>query len=77
MKITWRRSTEHYVESTDGYWWITPIYGGLTRPEGYILNHNPTGVTGGWRVVGSGETQKECKIDADRLLASSSSKSDR
>jgi len=49
--ILWKRSTGDYVESHNGTWWITPIYGGLTRPESYQLQ---TKTDGGWKVVGSG-----------------------
>lgn len=53
----WKRSTGDFVESHCGRWKITPIYGGLTRPERYEL----------WldgKRVGSGSTQRECKADA-------------
>jgi len=65
--VRWKRAVEHYVESHCGRWWITPIYGGLTRPERYELKHNATGVVGGWKTVGSGQTQRECKADAEDL----------
>lgn len=64
--IRWKRSAGDYVESHCGKWWITPIYGGCTRPERYELMFNGTGQAGGWRVVGSGSTQRECKEDAER-----------
>ena len=62
--IRWKRSTGDFVESHCGTWWITPIYGGLTRPERYELQ---TKTADGWRVVGSGSTQREAKEDAARL----------
>jgi hypothetical protein len=70
--IGWKRSTEDFVESHCGRWWITPIYGGTTRPERYDLRHNASGEVGGWRVVGSGQTQSECKEEAARLAAKGS-----
>lgn len=62
--IRWKRSTGDFVESHCGTWWITPIYGGLTRPEHYELQ---TKTADGWRVVGSGSTQREAKEDAARF----------
>jgi hypothetical protein len=59
--IRWKRSFNDYVESYCGKWWITPIYGGCTRPEQYVLQHNPTLSPSGWKIVGSGQTQRECK----------------
>lgn len=58
--IRWKRSTGDFVESHDGRWRITPIYGGLTRPESYKL----------WldeKVVDSGTTQRECKAIANEI----------
>jgi len=46
------------VESHCGRWWITPIYGGCTRPERYELRLNH-------KVVGGGSTQRTCKADAE------------
>jgi len=69
-RVRWKRSTGDYVESHDGRWWITPIYGGCTRPERYELRHRgePTDEQAdGWRVVGSGSTQHECKAVAENL----------
>jgi len=57
MHVRWKRSTGDYVESHCGRWWITPIYGGGTRPERYELRFDN-------RVVGSGENQRECKKEA-------------
>ena len=57
MIIRWKRSTGDFVESHCGRWSITPIYGGLTRPESYQLRE----VHRAHRVVGSGSTQRECK----------------
>lgn len=68
--IRWKRSTVDYVESHNGLWWITPIYGGLTRPESYELRFKgaPTNKQiDGWRVVGSGSTQRECKEVAEMI----------
>lgn len=65
--VRWKRAVEHYVESHCGRWWITPIYGGLTRPERYELNHNATGAIGAWKAVGSGQTQSECKSLAEAM----------
>lgn len=65
--IKWKRSDGDYVESHCGRWWITPIYGGLTRPERYELRHNASGTVGGWKVVGSGQTQRACKAVAEDL----------
>ena len=67
VAIKWKRSTGDYVESHCGHWWITPIYGGLTRPERYELNHNATLTVGGWKAVGSGQTQRECKAVAEGI----------
>jgi hypothetical protein len=53
-KIWWKRSTGDYVTSHCGRWDITPIYGGLTRPESYELRLD-------YKVVGTGQTQRECK----------------
>jgi hypothetical protein len=66
--VRWRRSTGDFVESNCGEWSITPIYGGLTRPERYQLSHNATGAIGGWKVVGSGQTQRECKALVKEIL---------
>lgn len=60
MKIHWKRSTGDFVESHCGRWWITPIYGGLTRPESYVVRFDN-------KVVGSGSTQRECKERAEAL----------
>jgi hypothetical protein len=61
--IRWKRPTEHFVVSHCGLWRITPIYGGLTRPESYqLLFHG--------QVVGSGQTQRECKLDAENFRRS-------
>jgi hypothetical protein len=67
--IRWKRPTEHYVTSHCGTWWITPIYGGLTRPESFQLQ---TKTADGWKVVGSGSTQRECKQVAADLDAMAS-----
>ena len=58
--IRWKRSTGDFVESHCGRWNITPIYGGLTRPESYVLYCDG-------KVVGSGSTQHEAKEDAARF----------
>ncbi len=58
MRIRWKRSTGDYAESHCGRWRITPIYGGLTRPESYKLQLDG-------KVVGSGQTQRECKAIAE------------
>lgn len=68
MKVQWKRPTGDFVESHCGRWWITPIYGGLTRPERFELSHNASGIVGGWKVVGSGSTQRECKEIAGEAL---------
>ena len=62
MHVRWKRSTGDYVESHCDRWWITPIYGGGTRPERYELRLDN-------RVVGGGANQRECKEDAARLRA--------
>lgn len=62
--IRWKRSTGDFVESHCGAWWITPIYGGLTRPERYDLQVK---TADGWKVVGSGSSQRECKAESKRL----------
>lgn len=62
--IRWKRSTGDFVESHCGTWWITPIYGGLTRPERYELRVK---TADNWKAVGSGSTQRECKADAKQL----------
>ena len=52
--VRWKSSTGDFVLSHCGRWLITPVYGGLVRPESYVV----------WRdgkVVGSGSTQRECK----------------
>ncbi len=67
--VRWKRSTGDYVESHDGRWWITPIYGVCTRPERYKLRYRGE-PTDGWRVVGSGSTQRECKEEAEQLSES-------
>lgn len=61
--IRWKRSTGDFVESHCGFWHITPIYGGLTRPERYELWFGAESR----RRVGSGSTQRECKAVADDL----------
>ena len=61
MRVRWKRSTGDYVESHCGRWWITPIYGGCTRPERYELRLDN-------RIVGGGANQRECKEDADRWI---------
>lgn len=63
--LRWKRSTGDFVNSHCGFWHITPIYGGLTRPESYELwfgNGN-----GPWKRVGTGQTQRECKAEAEDL----------
>lgn len=65
--VRWKIATGHYVESHCGRWWITPIYGGLTRLERYELQRNAAGAVGGWKVVGSGQTQRECKLVAEDM----------
>jgi hypothetical protein len=52
--IRWKRSTGHFVESHCGRWRIEPIYGGLTRPESYVLRLDG-------KAIESGSTQRECK----------------
>lgn len=42
--VRWKRSSGHYVDSHCGRWWITPVYGGLTQPESYILRRNHAGI---------------------------------
>lgn len=64
--IAWKRATGDFVESHCGRWWITPIYGGCTRPERYTLMFRSWRGEE-WRVVGSGSTQRECKMDAESL----------
>ncbi len=52
--VRWKRATGDFVESHCGRWQITPVYGGLTRPESYKL----------WldgKCIDSGSTQRECK----------------
>jgi hypothetical protein len=49
VRVRWKRSTGDYVESHCGRWWITPIYGGCTRPERYELRLDNRVVGGGWR----------------------------
>jgi len=51
------------VESHCGRWHITPIYGGCTRPESYELRFDH-------KVVGSGQTQRECKWNAEQVAES-------
>jgi hypothetical protein len=59
--IRWKRSFNDYVESYCGKWWITPIYGGCTRPAlGCAARHIALSPSG-WKIVGSGQTQRECK----------------
>lgn len=58
--VRWKRSTVDYVESHCGRWWITPIYGGCTRPERYELRLDN-------QVVGGGTNQRECKELAERM----------
>jgi hypothetical protein len=58
--IRWKRSDDGFSVSHDGRLRISPIYGGLTRPESYQI----------WlddKVVGSGATQRECKLIAADL----------
>jgi len=59
--IRWRRSTGDFVSSHCGFWHITPIYAGLTRPESYELWFGASSR----KRVGSGSTQRECKAVAD------------
>lgn len=61
--IRWKRSTGDFVEAHCGFWHITPIYGGLTRPESYELWFGASTR----RRVGSGQTQRECKAVAQDL----------
>jgi hypothetical protein len=56
--IEWQRAKEHYVYSHCGKYVISPIYGGLTRPESYIVSYEN-------KRIGSGQTQRECKDVAD------------
>ena len=67
MRIRWKRADDGFVESHCGRWWITPIYGGLTRPESYTLLRNATGSVGGWKQTGTGSTQRECKMVAEQI----------
>jgi hypothetical protein len=53
-------STKAADESHCVHWWITPIYGGLTRPESYVVRLDN-------KVVGSGSTQRECKEVSEGL----------
>ena len=66
-RVRWKRSVGDYVESHCGRWWITPIYGGLTRPERYELKRNEALIVGGWKTVRSGQTQRECKAAAEDM----------
>lgn len=44
----WKRSTgDGFTESHDGRWHISPIYGGLTRPESYQVYDTKTKATFG------------------------------
>lgn len=61
--IRWKRAVEHFVSSHCGFWHITPVYGGLTRPESYELWFGASDR----RRVGSGQTQRECKAVAEDL----------
>ncbi len=70
MGVRWKRSTGDYVESHCGRWWITPIYGGCTRPERYALRLDN-------RVVGGGANQRACKEDADRWIRNRNASSSR
>lgn len=60
VPVRWKRSTGDYVESHCGRWWITPSYGGRTRPERYELCLDN-------RVVGGGANQRVCKEDAAQI----------
>ena len=60
MRVRWQRADDGFVESHDGRWSITPVYGGLTRPESFVLHYNSA-------VVGSGQTQRECKALAQYI----------
>ena len=61
--IRWKRSSGDFVNSHCNLWHITPIYGGLTRPESYELWFGLTA----WKRVGTGATQRECKAVAEDL----------
>lgn len=64
--IRWKRSSGDFVHSHCGLWHIAPVYGGLTRPESYALWFGLRD-SGGWKQVGSGQTQRECKSVAEDL----------
>lgn len=68
--IRWKRSTGHFVDSHCGFWHITPIYGGLCNPESYELWFGAESR----RRVGSGQTQRECKVTAKDMTHASKEK---
>jgi hypothetical protein len=65
--VKWKRSTEDYVESHCGTWWITPNYWGCTRPQSYSLMRK---IDGKWKTVSYHcATQRDAKADVERVLA--------
>ena len=61
--VKWKRANDGFVESVDGQWAITPLYCGCTRPQMFELRRTSDYT----KVVGSGETQKQCKERAEYL----------
>ncbi len=64
QRIRWKRSTGNFVNSHCGFWHITPVYAGLTRPKSYKLWFGASA----WKRIGSGQTQHACKVEADWAL---------
>lgn len=69
--IRWKRSREGYAESSDGKWSIVPLFMGTGRPQGYELYRAGAGKDYRGRPhparVASGDTQGQCKREAERL----------
>lgn len=59
-RVRWKRAQEHYVDSHCGRWKITPEYWSCVSPRYFKLWHDK-------KVVGGGETQRECKEEAERI----------
>lgn len=60
-ELRWKRSSDRTCVSHCGGWGITPIYGRYLRPIRYHLMRSDS-------IEGSGPTQRDCKVLAQRIL---------
>lgn len=64
--IQWGRSSEGYVESKCGRYYVNPLYCGTTRPQYYEVNMSVMidGARRSFRIAGLNDCQRDCKADA-------------